>query len=668
MKNRTLLMIAVIMLISIFISAAPAEEEQAIIYNNDGDFKYAVSDDTVWIVTGSSVKLLDEKLENELGAFEIAHACEHVAAYEDRLYIHYYEGEGQLVAAYDRDGVPAGTISLAPELNIVYFEAEGDRLIVMAVSGDEPEEHFSSGSIYVININDGSMTQVGEDEIYSAFAVNGDDLAAYDTYAQTLYFFSLSSGEMKRERFVDYAWYLELTDDGSLFVIGTDIAADHGKIYYADLETGKRNIAYTADCTIAGLRAGAQYLYTKEADYRTDGVYRLYAVPAALSQDEGTVLRFGCFGFIPDCENIEAALGLTEADIPGVEFEFIVYNGTDTMATAIMSGEDKCDIYFMLDWPTFNAETLYRAGATRDLREIPAVMENYGQLIDITHIMSCEDAIIAVPETLYTTAVEVNLPLFEEYGLAVPRFDWTWEEFFDLAAQVERLREEGHDIILVQDSYDSIPLHQYIATGMYNGEVDLDTERFRYIVENWKQYLNSGTIKSGFDEIYAFELSENAMLYIGEIGHVNMAQDTNNGNATIVLLPGGSGEAGAIVRRETVCMSVHAPNPEAAAIFMANCIDAEVYSDELFYENHGNLLADFEILDAVRSETKYPDHFPTTENSLLWRELLANGIYDAEYMPPEIFYEWYVAYLNDEISIDEYVFRSQERIDMVQGE
>lgn len=668
MKRIKLRALAAIMLISVFAVAALAENADTIEYKNDGDFKYAVSGDKVWIITDGSVKILDEKLENELGAFEIAQKCEHVAADGDRLYIHYYEGDGQRIAVYGADGAQADTLDIDPALEVVYFDVEGERLIVMTADGDETEELYISGSIYVIDINDGSMTQVGEDEIYSAFAVNGDELAAYDEYDQTLYFFSLSTGELKSEHFLDYAGYLELTDDGSLFVTGTDTTADNGKIYYADMETDSRSLAFNADCRVAGLRAGAGYLYTRESDYRTDGVYRLFAVPAAIPESNGNVLGIGCLFNIPGDSNIEAALRLTEKDIPGIEFEFTVYDDTEKMAAAMMTGEDGCDIYFMPGWQTFNAQTVYRAGATFDLREIPAVMENYGRLIDITGLMSCDGAIVAVPWLLNPTAVEVNLALFEEYGLSVPQFDWTWEDFFELAEQTEQLREEGCDIVLVYDQYDTIPVHQYMAEGLYKGNVDLDTERFRYIMENWKRYTGSGTIVSGLESGSVYEMPENALLFVGEIGHTTLIEATNSGNGTFVMLPDGGDGGGVIVRCETVCMISRANNPDAAAVFMANCIAPEVYSDELFYENNGNLLADFEILEAVKAESAHPDNFPTTENSLLWREIMVNGVYDAEYIPPEILYDWYEAYLNGEILIDEYIFKSQERVDMYLNE
>ena len=662
-KNIIRIISTLIIIASVLFINAFADEATTHIYNNDDDFKYAVSDDYIWIATSKNIKIMDPLLEKVLTSFEISHDAEHIAAYGNSIYIHYYEDSEQYIAIYDVDGNTVDSVNLDPEMNITYFEVEGQYIFIMAGNSDFDDEHNIQNSMIIIDTNDNSISLFGDENAYSAFAVNRDTLAVYNFYESTISFYNIRTGEFTGEHYLEYASYFDMTDDGSLFILGSDEAAENGRVYLADVESGKLSIIYSADSVTAGLRAGNGYLYTKGSEHR------LYAIPATVPETDENVLTIGCFIQVPDnYQNIEEAFKLTEKALPGITFEFIVYDNEEAMLTDAMAGESGIDIYFIPDFALLNAANLYRAGAICDLRDIPAVMENYGQLIDITEIMSCDGAVVAVPQTMIPTAVEVNLPLFEEYGLSVPRFDWTWQDFFELAAQVEQLREEGCDVFLVHDAYEPIPVHQYVITGLYDGRLDLDTEEFRYVMENWKYYIDCGVIMPAYEAGSVFSIPENALLYAGEVGHVNFTAKTNSGEAAYVLLPGYGTAGNTLVRRELVCMSSRAQNPEAAAVFMANCIDISIYSDELFYENEGNLLADFSVLETVREESRYPMSYPTTENSLIWRELMESGIYDWHNMPFEIFFDWYIEYINGEISIDEYIFKSQERIDMVLGE
>ena len=330
-----------------------------------------------------------------------------------------------------------------------------------------------------------------------------------------------------------------------------------------------------------------------------------------------------------------------------------------------MSGESRYDILILSEYGLTNTRRYYRAGALMDLRFSDDVMESYGKMIDVQGIFTDNDSIFAVPYMLSPIAWQVNEELFDHYGLPIPENGWTWDDFYRLGEDVERLRNEGEDIILLADTDTPFFLMQYNVNEIINGAPDYMSDVFTDNMSLWLSAVDAGLI----DSVLALETNalwgaypvENALFTVKELSYSSL-QD-----GSYILPPVYADYVGVPVRTWGMSINSNSENADLAAEFLALYISEDILkTDEVVWD--GRLLKD---VDACERFEHYPDEFyPTAENELFWDTAISNGVQYSmigEYMYTQI-YEWYPAILSGEMDMNEFVYISQEKADMTMDE
>lgn len=146
---------------------------------------------------------------------------------------------------------------------------------------------------------------------------------------------------------------------------------------------------------------------------------------------------------------LDNAIARFEADHPGIKIEYVSGIGTDAysewLAQQILKGTEP-DVYFVLP-EDFNL--LVDSGALENLDDLIAndpAFESaayYDVCLRSGRFDGCQ---YALPYESVPTMMFVNKTLLEESGIALPSNAWTWDDFYNICAQVTDVEKHQYGV------------------------------------------------------------------------------------------------------------------------------------------------------------------------------------------------------------------------------
>lgn len=623
----------------------------------EGAFQYAVSDEYVWIISEDTISVCDELLSETLCEFENPYDNLRVAAYGDRLYVLHAENDEYAVSEIMTTGEEGRSWIITAEATPLQIEATEKYIYILSNdAGDADAEYGAYGTMTRVSLDGGAGEAICADNYVSCFSVYNDTILAYDYFAGEIFVYDGAANEYVYEKALDNVEFCH-TYNGEYFCLGAQGAGS--TIYKIDMEKDAINEAYKTADWLAGMRGNGKYIYTVKTEEDT-----LCVISCDGGSASDGALKVGCFMYIPDDLNVGVAVDEFGKKYPDVEIEYIVYEDETVMYTDMMSGEADIDVYFLQDAGLVNPNAMYNGGALMDLSTSEAVAGAYGQLINMDGLTMYNGAMICVPRNAWVYMFEVNVPLFEEMGLDIPQNGWTWNDFFALGAQVEKLRDEGNDIFLLYNEGYSALTEQFYINAIYNGSVDCFDADYTAALTEWKEFIKQGLIVP-FSEAVPY-MPENALLGYTFTTHANYGYVTTGKGNGFVMTPRLNEQTGTVVTVMSVCVSSTTDMPEIAEAFAASFIEEPTVSNGLSIGTIGDIRKEpgqsYEPVDNF--------DYPSTDDELVWREILEDGV--MRWSCGDLFdyaaLTLYDMYINDEITIDEYGSMAQERADMVLGE
>lgn len=632
-------------------------------------FQYAVAQDRVWVVTQDGVTVYDGSMETQVSSFEIDFQPMRLAAGADGLYLLKGEGSASEVVRMDEKGQVTGQWSLPEGTGCVQMEiAEDEALLLVDPTGrdhsdDVDEDHLSvlKCQLWSLSLAGGGMTQIEGVENLFSISVAGDVIAAYSQDAGEVTLLDRKTRKPQGRCSVIGQAYVTITEEGELFAL--DGAMENTAISYVNIAEEKLQMIYQVGTWAMGLRTANGYLYCRTMDQN-----QLLAYPAAEPEATDQVFTIGCLWNQPAGEQFTIALEQLKAEFPDLSVEYKVVDVSEELATSLMAGDLGCDVFYYGNGVDgTGAWEYFRAGAFQDLTGYPRVMAAYEETPDVKNLFSCDGGVFGVPmnESIMFHAFQVNQALFDQYGLEVPSDDWTWEDFFALADRVQQLQQQGEDVYLLQDEYNPCYLNQYNLNCMAENRFDYTDEAYRTNLEKWVQAENAGVIRL-IPEDYDYEqpLGENALFVY--VTYINYAYATSEG-VYFINLPRLTENTKNIADTWMMVIPAGAKNPEAAEAFLAAMLSKEAMCSYVSVQTIGPLYQD---LDVSGIDPRNLAELNLDETNIQrWRNWMANSV-----NPPEKSFmweqmtDWYPQLCSGEMTIDQFLFQTQERADMVLGE
>ena len=146
---------------------------------------------------------------------------------------------------------------------------------------------------------------------------------------------------------------------------------------------------------------------------------------------------------------LDNAIARFEADHPGIKIEYVSGIGTDAysewLAQQILKGTEP-DVYFVLP-EDFNL--LVDSGALENLDDLIAndpAFESAAYYDVCLHSGRFDGCQYALPYESVPTMMFVNKTLLEENGIALPSNAWTWDDFYNICAQVTDVEKHQYGV------------------------------------------------------------------------------------------------------------------------------------------------------------------------------------------------------------------------------
>ncbi len=133
-------------------------------------------------------------------------------------------------------------------------------------------------------------------------------------------------------------------------------------------------------------------------------------------------------------EVIEALIAQFEAAYPNINVEFVAIDqGTWDQGLTNLASEGKLPDVFWV----FNVPNAVSNGWAMDITEFfekdPDAKELYPTMVSGSKIGGRN---FSYPAVLFPHMVFMNKTLFEQYNVELPGYDWTWDDYFDLAEEL----------------------------------------------------------------------------------------------------------------------------------------------------------------------------------------------------------------------------------------
>ncbi len=336
----------------------------------------------------------------------------------------------------------------------------------------------------------------------------------------------------------------------------------------------------------------------------------------------------------------------------------VVINGTGDsriLANSLMSGEDLYDLIMVWEHGAICTKQMAKVGAIDDLSAYPGITANLEKWLDISSVICMDDFLMGVPMDILPYMFLVNEDLLAESGLTLPEGRWSWDDFFAMA---QKLLDEGSTVCLLSDYPYPYLCKQYDDNNIdiMNGVAEYDTELYRSLIEKWKYYVDNGIICSDHSKPAIFTFTEASYQLLGD--------------NTFLLPPITDDSAKYPVSTYTYVMNTNSSRKEKAAYFLECYISEEALNTTPYFYSNKLLAGRPEHLTDPDLAASLPFALTTEEEDDLWNYIMENATMDFFYsdLQREMVNDLFPAYMNGDISLDQYIFTLSQKADMALGE
>lgn len=370
---------------------------------------------------------------------------------------------------------------------------------------------------------------------------------------------------------------------------------------YALGETGLprmlRQMTRTADMLYVSAQSGQVFAYPiapPTEDYYDDKL----VIAEAYSQLDPT---------------FERAVRLFQQKYP--DMDVCVRNDLDSydMGIALESGKPGYDLMVWEGMSWKPGQILAQQGAVLNLAEVAEIVALLPEYLDMFDSFRTGDTLYAVPIQFYATTWQINGTLLDKMGLELPRFDWTWAEFFNLAERVRQYNERtGENILLLEGSSgrsnEMIDQINVNAIDWDAHAANFQTAEYEALLAQWTQLEQEGLIVEG---------GEGTGERLIKVRRNQNYSELTGGRLT--LTPRFEGESRYEIDARYVSVNASSRHAEAAAYFVACLMQPESVKAQPM-EACGQMLLD----DAGYAEDGFDYGQPDERGRQMWRALLAN--------------------------------------------
>ena len=161
---------------------------------------------------------------------------------------------------------------------------------------------------------------------------------------------------------------------------------------------------------------------------------------APMTTDEIT-LRYACWGQAEagEPEVLQALIAQFEEAYPNIHVEFVAIDQGewDAGLTNLANTGNLPDV-FWVNSVTSAVANEWALDLTEFMENDPDAKELFPAMVSASKIAGRN---YSYPAVLFPHLVFMNVSLFEKYGVELPSYDWTWDDFFDLAEELSHPEE-----------------------------------------------------------------------------------------------------------------------------------------------------------------------------------------------------------------------------------
>ena len=338
---------------------------------------------------------------------------------------------------------------------------------------------------------------------------------------------------------------------------------------------------------------------------------------------------------------------------PDVELQYLNMD-TAQLATRLMAGDAQVDLIYE---HASLMDAYAQSGAFLPLNALPAVsesMESSG-FLSYASALAVDGNVYCVPELAFTYAYALNEPLLQALNLQWPQPPYTWETLADWA--IDALAGTGYQLF---SDVVNPPYILYLDMQARSGaDINLDSPAFRQSMEAYRRLWQAGLIGEGSDESRALAVETTLDARIAAFGESIRFAPVANLDGT-ALYP---------VEIHGYYVYTRTQNADLVEAYLAEYCSARCQNEGEYGLSYQMLLADAEGYSREWANTR-PEYAQETDafrlaaaQSPLLRTKAGVDIRLALGIETDL-----RAYLNGELSFDEYIVRVQPQIDMVQYE
>lgn len=634
-------------------------------------FQYAVQGENLWIVQGQDVEIYTKDGKQEVSSFQLNYESAHIAANGTGAFL--LNASDQSIEHVTIAGDVIASWNVPAEIHIAQMEATDENLYLLSAqeetrSEDEFYSHFIHGTLYVLQLDDGNIRQSEAAQDISAISVNGSSVCAYNAYDGRLTLLDADANIAQNTYESVVADYVSITPSGEIYLLAAGL--DVSSISRLDRESGQIRKLATIQAPAAGLRTDGVRLYSQK--WEANELVLLTLPSEAAGEQSPIVITIGFEGsYDVNDERLNCAISMTQQAYPECQFEFAQLSNPETVLSSLMTGDGTYDILFLMNSGGIpDAADLYHSGALANLSNSSEITDALHKMIDLNDQFSWDNNLYAIPAHSSVQLFWINQTLFTQLGLPQPEAGWTWDDFFELGAQVKELRDNGSNVLLLKEYRDPFFLMQYHVNELNHGVLDYRDPEFMRILEQYKVFVDAGVILNNDDAMYDDPFSENTLFAFGDwVSHSQMGELMGAPVRTYIVPPVYAENTHPVVNWQTASVNIHSEHPEICCAFLANYLSKDALLMDTVTWSEGLLLKDSEFAD-VTGRTYDSEMWPTEEREAFWLSLLETGV--RRRVIPEFIneqrYKLFSMYMNGEITLDEFCDSSQERVDMAMEE
>lgn len=641
----------------VFSHTAFASEENSVKLSAPSLFE--VNEKGLWVADSNSLSLfVDTSSVSPYFEIEFENIST-IAADEKYVYILSESESKQIITRVNAEGTVEQTWEVPEDITIQKMDVGTDKFVFLIPYEYESTNHEmihiygGTTALLIMDMNTSAVSlwssEEGSSEFIHDFTVNGNWLYVYAIDLQELSCFSMSDSARISNMNCAPMAFLHTDDQGVCYGVSeTEEPALYRLNVNANENVRIRDVVGTFGCRVAN---GSMYSYLVSDK-------KIEIVELITQADKKLTVAFP--SGLSDSPRMVKAQQLFHEKYPDYQVVYVDIPDSRILATSLLSGEALYDVLMVWEGGAICSKTMAQAGAIVNLNDCPDIIEQLDKWLDIREVVSEEDFLYAIPYDMTPCLIWVNQTAMEQMGFSAPDHIWTWEEFFDMA---EAIANSGTDYCLLQDYTLMLPVLQYSSNeiNMRSKQANFDTEAYRYLMENWKRYVETGIICT--------DGSKEPLMIADWVGYVQLMDET------YVVPPIYRPDTRVPVQTNAMVMNVNSDAKEAAAWFMACVISEEAVKSEnyVYYGRYLDSAAPHLVGATAEELGLYPGEevlLASAENDALWEFALENGM--------QYFFEGalmrehdnhlYPAYMNGDLSLDQYIFAYQQAADMFMEE